>query len=284
MITLEKILHPIKKDLLEVENLIKKQAKTIQADNFIVKSFDTEQIKALSHLFTKPGKRLRPALVLLTAQMLNPRQKISKAHYKLASAIEMIHSASLVHDDIIDESDQRRTQMSLNKKYNNTVAVLVGDLLYAQFFKIIVGIKKLTEKKRLQLLDYLCDITQKMCMGEIWETQVRQNQITIKKDDYLKILKYKTATLMEAACFFGAVIAGADDKTTRKIKEWGYNFGTAYQLIDDYIDKDNLLEIDLIGTAQHYLNKCKVNLNSFQETLYRESLLNLCDYLLNRAI
>lgn len=241
--------------------------------------------KVIQHVFNIPGKMLRPALFLLSAKSVSSSDKIyqdqKEALVQLAAGIELLHTASLIHDDIIDEADSRRSQNSLNAEYGAKIAVLVGDILFAQFFSIVLNLPIKDWEMKTRLLSIFSDLTQAMCFGEVFQ----QKLISIKKDadfsEYLIILEKKTALLMEASCKSGAIIAGGSDQVISAFAQFGLNFGYAFQLADDIEDEDAVYSkmSDLAVEGRSRISMAKESLSSFSENTSIKSLYNLCDFL-----
>lgn len=241
--------------------------------------------KVIQHVFNIPGKMLRPALFLLSAKSVSSSDKIyqdqKEALVQLAAGIELLHTASLIHDDIIDEADSRRSQHSLNAEYGAKIAVLVGDILFAQFFTIVLNLPIKDWEMKIRLLSIFSDLSQAMCFGEVFQ----QKLISLKKDadfsEYLIILEKKTALLMEACCKSGAIIAGGSDQAISAFAEFGLNFGYAFQLADDIEDEDGVYSImdDLAVEGRSRIISAKESLSSFSENDSIKSLYNLCDFL-----
>ena len=241
--------------------------------------------KVLQHVFNIPGKMLRPALFLLTAKSVSPSYEIYQDRkdvlVQLAAGIELLHTASLIHDDIIDEADSRRSQHSLNAEYGVKIAVLVGDILFAQFFSIVLNLPIEDMEIKTRLLSIFSDLSQAMCFGEVFQ----QKLLSIKKDadfsEYLIILEKKTALLMEASCRSGAIIAGGSDQAISAFAEFGLNFGYAFQLADDIEDEDAVYSkmSDLAVEGRSRISLAKDSLSSFSENDSIKSLYDLCDYL-----
>ena len=241
--------------------------------------------KVIQHVFNIPGKMLRPALFLLSAKSVSSSDKKyqdqKEALVQLAAGIELLHTASLIHDDIIDEADSRRSQHSLNAEYGAKIAVLVGDILFAQFFSIVLNLPIKDWEMKTRLLSIFSDLTQAMCFGEVFQ----QKLISLKKDadfsEYLIILEKKTALLMEASCKSGAIIAGGSDQAISAFAEFGLNFGYAFQLADDIEDEDGVYSImdDLAVEGRSRISSAKESLSSYSENDSIKSLYNLCDFL-----
>ncbi len=241
--------------------------------------------KVLQHVFNIPGKMLRPALFLLSAKSVASSDTIfqerKEALVQLAAGIELLHTASLIHDDIIDEADTRRSQHSLNAEYGSKIAVLVGDILFAQFFSIVLNLPLKDWEIKTKLLTLFSDLTQAMCFGEVFQ----QKLLSLKKDadfsEYLIILEKKTALLMEASCKSGALIAGGSEDNINAFAEFGLSFGYAFQLADDIADEDAVYSkmSDIAVEGQSRIISAKTILNCFTENDSIKSLYNLCDYL-----
>ncbi|RKX73090.1 MAG: hypothetical protein DRP87_19530 [Spirochaetes bacterium] len=298
---IKQIFKPIQKDLELVENELRAQIEEIGINSG---EYSGEYIdKAVKHLFLIPGKRLRPALVLLSARAVSSAGEGSdsftgkggvseSSHFntpdswiQMATAVELLHSASLVHDDIIDESEQRRKQQSLNKKYGNKIAVLVGDVLYSQFFSLLTNIAIENYEQKLSIFKTFCKITQKMCFGEINQLRVIRNGVSPGFREYIDILTSKTASLMSASCRCGAILAGGGDEAVKLFSDFGLNVGLAYQLADDFIDNDSIFKnrVDMVDKADYYIKEAKKNISIFRDGTAKIHLYSLCDFILDRA-
>ena len=243
--------------------------------------------RVVHHLLDKPGKMLRPALVLLSAGIVgwNPKgesEALNASLIKLAAAVELIHSASLIHDDIIDDERIRRGQAALHRKHGNQTAVLVGDILYAQSFSLITSLTLPSWDRHLAIYQLYCDTTRNMCLGEIIEQRVIDDKVSLDFSDYLDILKNKTAVLMSACCHSGAILAGADDPTTKKLAEFGMSFGLAFQLLDDHKDRDALIskDVDIVDKALQQMGRARSILTALTDSIYRKELIRACDFVL----
>lgn len=193
----------------------------------IISSIELDIVKeALMHIIFTGGKRLRPSLTILSAKICgNNSPKISR----LAACIELIHTASLIHDDILDHSDLRRGRKTINYLWNNNIGVLVGDYCYG------VASKSMTEQFEPKILSALSDAFISTTEGEVLEL-IHTNNIQMTKDLYLQIIGKKTAVLFGVACKSGAILAKAPDRMTDSLAEFGYNFGIAFQIMDDILD------------------------------------------------
>jgi octaprenyl-diphosphate synthase len=181
------------------------------------------------------GKRLRPALLLLAAQACGYR---GKHHYTLAAVIEMIHTATLLHDDVVDESSLRRGHATANAMFGNAASVLVGDFLYSRAFQLMVKVES------MPVLRILSDATNVIAEGEVLQLMNAGNP-DLDERSYLDVIRRKTAKLFEAAAQLGAVLAGADATTEQALARYGMHLGTAFQLIDDVLDYSG--ELSAIG-------------------------------------
>lgn len=188
---------------------------------------EPEVLEVLRHFLSHRGKRIRPALLYLAAGAANPGfQPPQQQLVKAGTAFELVHSSSLVHDDIIDMADLRRGAETVNFRFGNTVAVLAGDMLYAQAFLMLPG--------NTPAIRIILEVTKHMCMGEI--LQLRTASMT--EELYFKVIDSKTAHLMSAACEVGALMADAPAGVVASLRDFGRHFGFLYQLVDDWQDGD----------------------------------------------
>ena len=181
------------------------------------------------------GKRLRPALVLLSAGALGYR---GTTHHTLAAVVEFIHTATLLHDDVVDESALRRGQPTANTLFGNAASVLVGDFVYSRAFQMMVSAGD------MRVLEVLADATNVIAEGEVLQLMNCRNA-DIDEDSYLQVIRYKTAKLFEAAGRLGAILAGASAEAEQALATYGSHLGTAFQLIDDALDYSG--EAGIIG-------------------------------------
>ena len=178
------------------------------------------------HLLKMTGKFLRPMVAILCSRVENkkPEQVIP-----LAVSIELIHTATLVHDDIIDDSSFRRNQPSVHSKWGPEISIVSGDYLYAKAFLLLAGF----QNQRISQAFASC--AHVMCEGEMKQIEKRNNFL-MKEEDYLKIIHQKTAALFEAACMGGAYFSGTDLENIEKLGRYGYGLGMAFQIVDDCLD------------------------------------------------
>lgn len=178
------------------------------------------------HLIAGGGKRMRPMLTLATARLLDyPGTR----HHKLAAAVEFIHTATLLHDDVVDGSDLRRGRRTANIIWGNPASVLVGDFLFSRSFELMV------EDGSLKVLKILSNASAVIAEGEVNQLTA-QRQIATGEDKYLEIIGAKTAALFAAACRISSVVAERDQPTEEALDSYGRNLGIAFQLVDDAID------------------------------------------------
>jgi geranylgeranyl pyrophosphate synthase len=214
------------------------------------------------HPFAVPGKRLRPAMVLFASRAGTdspPEDGDARAAaIGLAAAVEVLHAASLVHDDIIDRADERRHQVSLNKRFGDRVAVLAGDVLYTEFFSLVTDLP-LPSELRFRILSLFLGTTRKMCIGEILAQEAAASGRALGFEEYLEISEDKTASLFAACCEGGALIGGASDEEARALGEFGRLFGITFQMLDDLADGDHGLDpaIDLRARTGDYVARTR---------------------------
>ncbi len=178
------------------------------------------------HIVAAGGKRLRPMLLLLTARALG--HSGTDAH-QLAAVIEFIHTATLLHDDVVDESDLRRGRKTANAMFGNAASVLVGDFLYSRSFQLMV------ELERLPVMRILADTTNAIAEGEVLQLLHIRNPDT-DEVAYLNVIERKTAVLFAAATRIGALLADADETTQQRLHDYGMALGYAFQIADDVLD------------------------------------------------
>jgi octaprenyl-diphosphate synthase len=172
------------------------------------------------------GKRLRPALVLLAARACGYQ---GRQHYAIAAVVEMIHTATLLHDDVVDESDLRRGHATANATFGNAASVLVGDFLYSRAFQLMVGAGS------MRVLEIMSHATNVIAEGEVLQLMNTGNP-ALDEAAYLAVIQRKTAKLFEAAAQLGAVLGGASIEREQALARYGMHVGTAFQLVDDVLD------------------------------------------------
>ena len=179
----------------------------------------------VQHLRHYRGKRLRPALLLLTAKACG---HLSPAHHTLAAAVEMIHTATLVHDDVLDEAEMRRHVPSVNAGWGNKISILLGDMLFTHAFHLTSTV----DGRACQIIG---EATNRVCAGELRQVSERGN-LHLPEADYFSIIDGKTAALTECCGRLGALYAGSDEETAARMAEYGRNLGQAFQIADDLLD------------------------------------------------
>ena len=219
----------------------------------------------LSHIRQRGGKRMRPMLILLTAKNYG---EVSSVTQNAALGLELLHTASLVHDDVVDESDQRRGQPSVNAEYNNKVAVLVGDYILS------TALLRVALSDNHEIVQELAELGRTLAAGEILQLSNISNQ-EISEDVYYQVIDKKTAVLFEACCKLGAISVGAPRDVIEKAAKFGHNIGMIFQIRDDifdYFDSKEIgkptgndmlegkLTLPIIYSLTHYENSAVLNL------------------------
>ncbi|WP_100643726.1 octaprenyl diphosphate synthase [Alteromonas facilis] len=205
-------------DMLAVNKLIQQQV-----------SSDVALINQLGfYIVNSGGKRLRPLLTVISARALNIKDD---SHVALAAIIEFIHTATLLHDDVVDESTMRRGRETANELFGNQASVLVGDFLYSRAFQMMVSLQ------RMRVMDILSDATNRIAQGEVMQL-MNCNDPDTTEERYLDVIYSKTARLFEAATQLAAVLTEQSDAIEQAMQNYGRHLGTAFQLIDDVLDYD----------------------------------------------
>ncbi len=176
------------------------------------------------------GKRVRPLLVLLFSNALGFR---GPERFELAATVEFIHTATLLHDDVVDESELRRGKKTTNALFGNAASILVGDFVYSRAFQMMVSVN------RMRVLQVLSDATNVIAEGEVLQL-MNMHDPDIQVSDYLKVIRFKTAKLFEASARLGAVLAEAPPEIEEACANYGRSLGTAFQLIDDLLDYEGI--------------------------------------------
>ena len=189
--------------------------------------------QVLEHILQRGGKRMRPMLILLTAKNYG---EVSDVTQNAALGLELLHTASLVHDDVVDESTERRGQLSVNASYNNKVAVLVGDFILSS---ALLRVSLTNDQRIVQLLS---ELGRTLAAGEILQLSNIQNQ-DISEDIYYQVINQKTAVLFESCCSLGALSSGASNEEIERAKVFGHNIGMIFQIRDDIFDYFDSKEI-----------------------------------------
>ena len=287
---LARIFEPVRKDMdavdVELLALMRKVGEQALARRRGLGILD----RIVQHPFTVPGKRIRPALVLLSAGAARAGRASDEAAHdslvSLAAAVEVLHAASLVHDDIIDNADSRRHQVSLNRRFGNRVAVLAGDILYTHFFSLITGLRGIEAEKRFRLLDVFLDTTKAMCMGEILAQEAAAAGRPYTFEEYLEVSTDKTAVLFSACCRTAGILCDLDEPRLACLADFGLNFGLTFQMADDLVDKDHGLDprVDLKAATLQYAEQARNGTGWISEGPHRDSLRELVEYVISSAI
>ena len=210
------MLAPVAEDLRRVDALIRER---LDSDVALVR-------QVAGYIVAAGGKRLRPALLLLACGACGYR---GEARLPLAAVIEFIHTATLLHDDVVDESQLRRGRRTANAAFGNAAAVLVGDFLYSRAFQMMV------ELDHMRVMRVLADATNAIAAGEVMQLMASRDP-DVDEARYLEVIRRKTAKLFEAAARLGGVLAGGSQALEEGLAAYGMHLGTAFQLVDDVLD------------------------------------------------
>jgi len=224
------VVVPFEKDRASIEALVGATRADMERVNAMILSRTGSEVTMIpevaNHLISSGGKRLRPMLTLATAALAGYQ---GEGHVKLAAAVEFMHTATLLHDDVVDESDMRRGRPAARMVWGNEASVLVGDFLLGQAFKMMV------EVGSLRALDILSTAAAVIAEGEVMQLAAAKNTATTE-DEYLAVIRGKTAELFAAACEVGPVIAAKPKAEQAAARAYGMNLGIAFQLVDDALD------------------------------------------------
>lgn len=215
-LSIEVLRAPVADDLSALDALIRRR---LESDVVLIR-------QVAEYIIAAGGKRLRPLLVLLSARACGYS---GHSHIELAAVVEFIHTATLLHDDVVDESDLRRGRKTANASFGNAASVLVGDFLYSRSFQMMVGVGSMA------VMQVLADTTNTIAEGEVLQLMNVHNADTTMRA-YLDVIQRKTAKLFEASGRLGAMLAGADARTEEALAQYGMHVGTAFQLVDDVLD------------------------------------------------
>lgn len=217
-LTARRVFNLIAAELSLVEEEFERQARS----NIQVISYIGDYLRASG------GKRVRPALTLLATYAVGG-DGASAGAIRMATVMEFLHTATLVHDDIIDNAETRRNRASINSRFGNQTAVLMGDWLYMSAFETSLA------ERSLLILDILTTLTRRMTEGELMQLTML-GRADIGEEQYFDILRRKTAYLFSACCEIGAIVGGSGEAERRALGEYGLNLGVAFQLVDDLLD------------------------------------------------
>ncbi len=213
---LEKINALIGPDMKSVDAVIRQR---LHSDVVLVR-------QVAEYIISSGGKRLRPVLVLLAAGAMGYK---GVNHHELAAVVEFIHTATLLHDDVVDESELRRGRETANNLFGNAASVLVGDFLYSRAFQMMVSVGNMRIKQ------VLADATNIIAEGEVLQL-MNCHDADVDEERYLQVIRYKTAKLFQAAARLGAILGGATPEVEEGLAAYGMHLGTAFQLVDDVLD------------------------------------------------
>ena len=213
---LSQIKKPVEKEMAEFEAFF---SRTLKSEVPLLKII-------LNYIFRRKGKQMRPLLVFLSARL---NGTITESTYVAATMIELLHTASLVHDDVVDDASERRGALSINALWNSKIAVLVGDYMLSQGLLISV------EKGRYDMLEIVSESVKSMSQGELLQLQKARKQ-DIREEDYFSIIKSKTAALIAACTACGTVSVTSDQEVIQMMKDFGENIGISFQIRDDLLD------------------------------------------------
>ena len=213
---IESVYRMIAQDLQAVERELDKN---IQSEIALVPTMGR-------YILNSGGKRFRPLLLILSARLCGYK---GKGHIQLACILEFIHTATLLHDDVVDNANIRRGNTSANTLWGNQASILIGDLFFAQSFSLIA------QTRNWRVLKVLTGATTKLAQGEVLDL-VQEGDLACDEAGYLTTITYKTASLIKAACHVGAILGNVDQKKEKAMKNFGNNLGIAYQLMDDTLD------------------------------------------------
>ena len=211
----------------EIHDLVSADLERVEREIQLDSVASVETVTTIAqYLQAGGGKRLRPILVLLSSKLMG---RTTDAGIRMAAVVEMIHTATLVHDDVIDFAKSRRGRPSANVIWGNHTSVLAGDWLYMQAFSVAL------KERNFHILDLLIGLTQMMVEGELLQLE-RIGRIDITEADYMELVDRKTASLFSACSRLGAIVGGGDEAAEQKMGEFAWNLGMAFQLVDDILD------------------------------------------------
>ena len=214
--TPELIKNPIADDMKQVDAVIRDRLKS---DVVLIR-------QVADYVIGSGGKRLRPALVILSAGACG---YAGRHHHELAAVVEFIHTATLLHDDVVDDSHVRRGRATANSMFGNAAAVLVGDFLYSRAFQMMVDVQN------MRIMEVLAEATNTIAEGEVMQL-LHVHNADVNEQDYLRVIRSKTAKLFEASGRLGAILAGVPPAREKALADYGMHLGTAFQLVDDILD------------------------------------------------
>lgn len=215
---LQNILSPISADMTALNDVIRA---SLRSEVALINQIS-------SYIVEAGGKRIRPALLLLTAQSIANGEEL-KHQLGMATVVEFIHTATLLHDDVVDESNLRRGRATANAAFGNAASVLVGDFLYSRAFQMMVA------PNELKIMEILAEATNTIAEGEVLQL-MNMHDSDVNEARYMQVIHFKTGKLFEASCALGALLAKATEEQYQAAQAYGRHIGTAFQLIDDILD------------------------------------------------
>jgi len=267
---LQDVFKPVQPELRDMERELRSLAAGL--------TFDSIRF-ILDRFFKTPGKYLRPALLLMSAKAAGDADAEVKAKLiRAAAGVELIHNASLMHDDVIDEDLERRGQATVNAGHGNRVAILAGDTLYSKAFSMMIDVLPRS------LLKDIVDLNISMCSAEVEQEKNRVTKRPVAKDLLLKINEGKTALFMSVACKIGASVGGGSGEVVDRLETFGHDFGMAFQLYDDLSDKDaDCPDLDALSEARRYAGAAMGNLEGLLPSVGRTALQNLVTHIVEKG-
>lgn len=267
---LQDVFKPVQPDLKDMERELRSLAAGL--------SFDSIR-SILERFFNAPGKYLRPALLFMSARAVGAPDSATRAKLvRAAAGVELIHNASLVHDDVIDEDYERRGQATVNAGHGNRIAILAGDTLYSKAFSMMI------DALPQALLKDIVDLNITMCSAEVEQEKNRNSKRPVAKSMLLRINEGKTASFMSVACKIGASVAGGSLEVVERLKNFGMNFGMAFQLYDDLSDHDtDIPDLDVLEEARRYAAAAIADLEPLGPSVGKQALRDLIDHLVEKG-
>lgn len=277
---LEKLLHIHQS---EIESVHQKLLQSLDST--------VDVIPALGrHILDSGGKKIRPLLTLASAKFF--QENISDGAIALAAAVECIHTATLIHDDVLDDSELRRGVPTANALWGNSCSILVGDFLFAKAFELM------TSCQNMEILKLLSTTSTKICQGEVKQL-VMTNDMDVELDDYFDVIDLKTGALFESACASGAMVSGADETDVYAFQQFGLNLGRAFQIVDDILDyakpyeemgknpgddyREGKITLPILLLSKKdaaindlFLNNDKIYFNTIKDAMIKHNIFNTC--------
>ncbi|WP_236870510.1 polyprenyl synthetase family protein [Candidatus Bandiella numerosa] len=261
-------------DKLIIQQLINNlKSEFSKLDNFLLNCSKSEKTNLLNqiayHIISSGGKRVRPLLTIATCKLFNPDEKILNRSIYLASSIEFIHTATLLHDDVVDSSNIRRNKPTANYIWGNKSSILVGDFLFSQSFKQMI------KTENLKVLEILANISAKIAEAEVWQLELIGN-LDIKFDEYINLITAKTANLFSAACLCSSILSNASIEQQNALSNYGLNLGILFQINDDIRDYFcNLGELGKNPGSDFFENKITLPIIIILNLANTKDLLNI---------